>query len=249
MRGMLNVMVVVCAISCMFVASAAFGAGGSITGNQLSGYFTLDGASQYNSSCYESEDDYVHGSFNLLLDGNSYSFEYANWSFYTNWYDTSSWTATCYMYGLREVLEEELGSQYWHQSVSQGGVDISASLQSNCYEPTYGDGLGVCSEPDEGGVDQDRFLGVNGSFNIKPADLQNSDFMYMEGYTQRWVDGGYEKVPTWTAQYTMYGRFIAPTLAEAQAMGAPYAAVPEPSSLAIMLGGVLISLATYLRRR
>ena len=256
MKGMISA---ICVVLC--VVGSAFGAGGPISedrGNQLSGYFSLStGMPQWNSYSYEA-DGSVRGSFNILLDPALYSFESASWSFYTNWYDTSYWTARCYVRGLREVSEDCPQSQNWHQSVSEDGLDINAGLNFNCYEyPNYGGGLGVASGPSSSDDAKTQTMSVDGYFNINPSDLFGSDLMYMEGTEDHWVyPDGYENppvitsTPTWTAQYTMYGRFIAPTIEEARAMGAEYAEpVPEPSTFVLMAIGLLTSLAAYLRRK
>ena len=256
MRNLMNLLVVL-VVLCAFVGTT-FGAGGYSDGNQLSGYFSPStGTPQWNSYSYEA-DGSVRGSFNILLDPALYSFESASWSFYTNWYDTSYWTARCYVRGLREVSEDCPQSQNWHQSVSEDGLDINAGLNFNCYEyPNYGGGLGVASGSSSSDDAKTQTMSVDGYFNINHSDLSGSDLMYMEGTEDRWVyPDGYENPPvitstsTWTAQYTMYGRFIADTSEAAQAMGAAFAEpVPEPSTFVLMVIGFITSIAVYLRRR
>ena len=98
---------------------------------------------------------------------------------------------------------------------------------------------------------------LNLGFAFQPSELLSSNFNYQE-YLQDWYTypNGYdqapviEKVHAWSGQYDLRGRFVAPTLAEAQAMGAPYAQdVPEPSTFVLMAIGFATSLAVYLRRR
>jgi hypothetical protein len=100
-------------------------------------------------------------------------------------------------------------------------------------------------------------MSLHGNFSIQPSELLSSNFSYQE-YLQNWYTypNGYDQPPVieqvhaWSGQYYLHGRFVAPTIEEAQAMGAPYAQdVPEPSTIVLMAIGLLTSLAAYLRRR
>lgn len=101
-----------------------------------------------------------------------------------------------------------------------------------------------------------QVLEIYGSFGILPSDLISSNFSYREEM-QDWYTypNGYDQppvitqIPVWYGQYDLHGRFVAPTLEEAQAMGAPFAAVPEPSTFVLMAIGFITSIAVYLRRR
>ncbi|MCX6760458.1 MAG: PEP-CTERM sorting domain-containing protein [Candidatus Nealsonbacteria bacterium] len=107
--------------------------------------------------------------------------------------------------------------------------------------------------------DRKQTLAINGYFDISPTILTGSNFQYREttddyySYPNGWDNPPViTKIPSWSAEYILYGRFSAPTLAEAQAMGAPYVqGVPEPSTLVLLvsLGIAGIALSIWRRRK
>jgi len=262
MKG-LNLLVLVLFVLCgLGVVGTAFGAGGPVSdSNSLGGSFLLGIPGSYNnkspqwtSGCSEA-DDYVNGSFSIRLDPNVTSFGSAWWDFHTDYYDTSRWTATCSLNGFLDDSEEWPQQQDWNQSIGQENLSIHAYLNFYCTEYSTGGGLGVLSEA-AGPIDTTQAMGLYGNFSISPSELDGSYFSYNESM-QNWYTypDGYdqppviEQIPVWNARYTMNGRFVAPTLAEAQAMGAPYASVPEPSSIVMILGSLVAGFAVYLRRK
>jgi len=99
-------------------------------------------------------------------------------------------------------------------------------------------------------------LWVGGSFNLHPAQIHTSSFSYREfeqillewpnGYDQDPIE---VKVPAWQGSYYLYGEFVADTPELARAMGAQFVqtqSVPEPTSFALMIGGIAVAI---LRRR
>ena len=182
----------------------------------------------------------VYGSFWLSLDANASSLDYTNWSFYTNSDDTSYWTATCYLHGFRDSYTVWPQNKNWSQSYSgESGVSLSASTNLNCYD--------------------NQVLNLYGNFNISPSDLQSSSFNYEDTTDNLYSwPNGYDnepvitQVPSWNAQFNMYGQFIAPTIEEARAMGAMFVqSVPEPSTFVLLVigGFVGIAITAYRRKR
>ena len=224
--------------------ATAFGAGIPAGSGDLGGWFYPLGSNAMPSFGSSSSDNgtQVYGSFWLNLDANTTSLSYANWSFYTNPSDTSYWTATCYLHGLRDSYTACPQSKNWSQSYSgANGVNLYANTNLNCYELS------------ENGK---QVLGLNGSFNILPSVLQSSNFNYSDttDNSYSWPNG-YDhdpvitQVPNWNAQFSMYGQFIAPTIEEARAMGLMFAqSVPEPSAIILLAVGAITIVGWRLRR-
>jgi hypothetical protein len=288
MRGFLNVFV--CLLVVLSVGSA-FGAGIPMGDSQnLGGSFYPSGFNGMPSFGSSSSDNgtQVYGSFWLNLDANTTSLSYANWNFYTNSSDTSLWTATCYLHGLRNSYTACPQNKSWSgSSTDENGVSLSANTNLNCYD-MYADQINnlltqiadlqsklTNAKPEDISAIQlqlqlaqlqlsliqaqdKQVLGVSGNFNISPSILQGSNFNYSDttDNSYSWPNG-YDHdpvitlVPSWNAEFDLHGQFVAPTLAEAQAMGAPFAqSVPEPSTFVLIAIAIVgISLAAYRRRK
>lgn len=91
-------------------------------------------------------------------------------------------------------------------------------------------------------------LSINGDISILPSSVSSSSFSYSE-YEENswrwsdeageWVPG--ESIPVWRADFNIHGHFLAPTLSEAQAMGAQF--VPEPATMSLIglgLAGIIM---------
>lgn len=243
----LTAVLAVVAAMVMFGASVTpvLAAGGGFdfgAGNSLGGSFQLgnDTTSPYYASSVSYNSDLSSGSFWLRMDPNKFSFDNAYWSFYTNYYDSSHWTAIASFHGLRDSNETWPQNQSWFQEVNKGGVELNASLSFSCQEYIYFDG-----------TKQDD-MNLGGTFNILPSRLTNSNFRYWEG-DDTWYSypNGYDSdpvittMPAWYGRYQLDGYFVASTLQEAQAMGAPF--VPEPATICLL--GLGASALLFKRRR
>lgn len=232
--GMLAMFVFVVMFS--FVPSAnAAGLGG---GSSLGGSFNLgnDGPN-WNSSTYVNNNGSESGSFGMTLDPNKYSMEYANWNFHVYSWDSSRWNASAYVHGYRNSNEAMPQHQNWSQSVQKGEVALNADLYFGTQSNTWEDG----SVHD--------YMNIGGGLSLTGAHISSAHLTYTEGFDS-WYSypNGYDQpaviteVPSWTLQYNMWGEFIAPTLAGAQAMGAPFV-TPEPCTLAfLVIGGGLVAI-------
>lgn len=203
--------------------------------NQLGG--SMSGNGSYYSSTASNGENYANAWFSLNLDPQKFSFNSAYWSFYTSPYDPSRWFASCYLNGFRDDSESWPQSQYWSQSINGlNGLNISESLSLSCQQYKW-------QESPE--------LSLSGSFNIQAGLIDSSHFNFSEYEEQYWTNwpDDYVMIPAWRATYQLDGHFVATTLAEAQAMGAPYVqGVPEPSTLGL-LGTGLLAIAGWLWRR
>jgi hypothetical protein len=269
------------------VANFASAAGGSIGNNtQLGGGWKLDGVSM--SSYAYTNDAVVNGSFSLRMDADRFSFDYADWSFYTQSSDTSYWYATCNLHGKRNSYEEHPQNEYWSQSYSADVVHMSADMNFNCYNlyDSNIDSLLAQLASLQGLLDtnpspettekvlsqiqsiqtmigllqqnNEDVLSVSGNFSLQPSKLDGSNFSfwnttdysysYPNGYDQEPV---ITELPAWSAEYRLSGHFVAPTLGEAQAMGAQFVQtqdVPEPTSFVLMLCGAAVAVIRRRRR-
>jgi hypothetical protein len=100
------------------------------------------------------------------------------------------------------------------------------------------------------------YVYVSGNFWLSPAEITRSNMNYNEypdwaycPIEDRWYESGDTR---WSANVSFEGNFIGATLAEAQAMGAPFAQkVPEPSTLVLLvsLGIAGIALCIWRRRK
>jgi hypothetical protein len=289
MRG--AVLSVLCAAFGLF-GGTTFGAGGLGGGNNnFGGSFFPFGSSVYPEfgSSSSSGDGSASGSFWMRLDPNVVSFEYANWSFHTYSWDTSRWTATCMLHGLRDSSESWPQNQSWSQSMDAKGLSLYASLNMSCYEwPSSQDianlqtqllqlQLQLLTAPEDKKaeltaqisslqnylaylLDQPKrqTLSLDGCFSVAPAALDGSGFRYWEttdnyySWPKGWDhDPVITLIPSWSAEYNAYGHFLAPTLAEAQAMGAPYAQhAPEPGTIVMIFSGAAaVGLMWWRRKR
>lgn len=181
--------------------------------------------------------DNGNGSFWLRLE--NHSLASASWDIRVLPEDTSQFRATLSASGF--LLDGE--SLYFGRERSQNtnlnrrGVSIYDSLYVN-YEKAKTDEQGLVLSKDA--------VYLNGSFNLRPAYLTNASFNYNE-YTPHWEDS-LEKT-FWYASYQFAGQFIAPTLAEAQFMGAQFAqTVPEPATIT-MFATFCLALGGYCLRR
>ncbi len=276
--GMALVLFVLLALIIGLVANFASAAGGGF-GND--GTFNLDSVlMQSNSNTYG---DQVSGSFSLSLDADKFLLDYTSWTFYTYSYDTSRWTASCNLHGKRNSQEEDQ-SQYWSQSYTADVVDMSASINLDCYGENDNkiDYLLVqvanlqdylTNNPDASNAQEihtqilllqiqvltlqqnnKNMLNVSGNFGIEPSELEGSSFNWQNTTECLYsYPNGYEEppvvteIPTWRAEYRLYGQFLADTPEMADAMGLPFVqSVPEPTSFVLMLCGIAVAI---LRRR
>lgn len=237
---------------------AAFGAGGGFPdpGNSLGGSIRINNDLSYGSNL-TGRDDYYNGNFSMSLNPNKVSFDRADWSFYTNSWDTSWWNASCYIHGLRNSSENWPQNESWSQSLDQGALHVNEQLYFDCREYTPGGPGGLLGEGAlAAGAASIQSLTLSGNFSIEPSRQVHSNFRYWEGTDNRydWPNGWDQppvitQIPSWTAEFTMSGQFVAPILAEAQAMGAPFAKeVPEPGTWAMLLSGA-VGIALAVRRR
>lgn len=201
----------------------AFGAaGGSVLGNPNMGDSISfpDLSTSWNWNNYGESGS---GSFWVGLYG--HTVEYAHWNFYVFPDDTSQFSMHLNLSGW--LSDNGPGfEQERHQNsyVSHGGMEVSKYLYL------------------ENNTGEESHVYVSGGFSLSPAELTCANFSYNE------FDYSEFDVPEdtfWMANYQFQGHFIAPTLEEAQAMGAQFASVPEPSCIAMMLsllvfGGSLI---------
>ena len=266
-----------------FNAASASAAGGSeLSGSNLGGSFYPSGFNGMPSfgSSYSENGMMTNGSFWLNLDASTTSLSSANWSFYTSSNDTSRWTATCYLHGLRNSSTALPQNNNWSQSyANEGGISLSANTNLNGYSLNGGQIDGVLAQiaslqsylnanPTSENAQtislqiellqiqvgqlqasNKQVLGISGNFNVSPSVSTGSNFSYRDT-TDNWYSwlNGYEQdpvitqIPSWTAEYYMYGQFVAPTMDEARAMGAQFAqpqSVPEPGTFVLLAIGIV----------
>jgi len=196
---------------CLFVIGSFFCANIVAKGESLNGSFhPFDDESPSFGSSSSENDDHAYGSFWLNLDANTASLSSANWSFYANSQDTSYWTATCYLYGLRNSYTESPQDKSWSQSYSgDNGINILGCTNLNCYD-THGDQINnllgqiadlkkklTNANPEDAPSirlllqlvqkqlslvedNNKKVLAINGSFNILPSILEGSSFNYTD---------------------------------------------------------------------
>lgn len=181
--------------------------------------------------------DNGNGSFWLRLE--NHSLESANWNFWVRPEDTSRFYATLSASG--SLLDGEslyLGRERsQNTNINRRGVSIYDNLYVN-YEKAKTDEDGLVLSKDA--------IYLNGSFNLRPAYLSNASFNYNE-YASYWDDSS--KKTFWYASLQFAGQFIAPTLAEAQFMGAQFTqTVPEPATITMLVTFCFALGGYYLRR-
>jgi hypothetical protein len=115
-------------VSSASAAGGGFGGSSSLGGN-ISGQ---DGYPSLNSGSWVSSGGNVNGNFGIQLNADKVSLENAYWSFSANNWDSSRWTASCYLYGYRNGSTWGQ-NQNWSQQVDQDGLSISASLGASYY--------------------------------------------------------------------------------------------------------------------
>lgn len=164
--------------------------------------------------------------FNLLI--SDVALESADWQFYTDMKDTSKWNASLWLYG---VLLDDL--------LPKPPKSFSRELSSNI------DGLGVQINQflDIEYFNEEALLAVFGSTTVSPSQMGSTRFSYAE-----FPDSNDPLLTRWRANFSAHGQFIADTPEAARALGAPFAAVPEPATIALLLAGVG-GLFTQRRRR
>lgn len=243
MKGLMNLIAVLCVVLCV---GTAFGAAGPISP-----------ASPYVSSGTSFPDVYMwSGYMNLGLPGfttvsayvdfrlENHKVENADWYFYTEHDDPAIFHASLSANGM--LLDGDSLVAYdnmnWQTSYqTRKGVELSESAS-----------LGFGTYYDEGDLtDEHPYVWIGGNFQLLPAEITNSTFLYREYPCWDWSPeiGFYESEKTqWYASCRFDGRFVADTLEKAQGMGAQFASVPEPSTIGLLLP-VLVAVLAFLRRR
>jgi hypothetical protein len=245
MKGMNLIAMAVVAIFCMFFGSVAFaedhGSVVTVSPSISSSSYLPDAhlRSHYLNLGYD--DGTLGISISASMDLENHLVQGAGWYFYTDPWDTSRFHAELTASGmlLGDGLITASDPLTWSTEYeTRYGVDMNSRGSLNFYE---------AADPN------DSYASVAGSLNLSPAVVTMSLFHYDEYPDYDWnPDGGgyYETDDTrWNAFCRFDGRFVADTPEEARAMGAPFASVPEPSAIVLMVMGVISGIAVYLRRR
>jgi len=218
---MKKLMVVLIGVVCL-LGSSVSAATMPVTSNDSSGNINLPGLwANYNSHNWG---DTSWASVNFTLEncipGN------ASWNFFTYLDDTSKWDASLHLCG--HYLGDELAPDDFKKNQSSN-INFSDVHLGSRLDIRYSQ--------------EDAFLTVYGSYNISPSVIDSANFFYSE-----FGSSGNDKI-WWSLDYYVRGKFIADTLAEAQAMGAPFVqAVPEPATICLLgLGSGLAFISRHRR--
>lgn len=226
------------AFVCALFATMAFGAGGGeLSSTNLNGSVNLPDFQIYwgSQNYFPGKEGAPTGSSWLSLQ-TPYQINSVNWSFYTNSRDTSYWYAYFSVSGDKSNATI-LDSTSSHSHIGMGGIDLTQSSSISHYSPKG-----------DGGTE---WSSVYGGITISPAHVDSADF-YLAEHDVPGLPGEPSRT-IWNGSYSVSGQFIAPTLAEAQAMGAQFVrapSVPEPSTLVLAVIGLIgIAIAAYRRRK
>jgi hypothetical protein len=130
MKRLISLVVSVLVLSGLFVAPS-FGAGGSDDTN-LGGWFNNNTFPRISSSA-DFNGTTAYANLWMDFDASTTTLSSATWNFYTSPSDTSFWTATCAMHGLRSG-STPFGQKSWNQSYADGKVSLNAWTNVNCYD-------------------------------------------------------------------------------------------------------------------
>lgn len=178
-----------------------------------------------------------HGSFWMELKG--HQLEYSSWNFYVSPSDTSQFYANAYASGwlLNGNALNFADSRQQVTSISRRGVNLNDNLYLS-YLKGKTDENGLALEPDS--------IYLNGGVSVGPAKFTNATFNYQECLPD-WE--GSDGRTYWYSSCQFTGHFIAPTIAEARAMGAQFATIPEPSTIVLLISGLVTASFAVWRKR
>jgi hypothetical protein len=225
------------------IVPAAYGE--SISSDGFSGSVQTGGGTfggpHWSSSAWSDSSGQVSGSWGINISPKTNSFEYAQWNFYTDWRDSSRWTASCYINGDSSSSESWPDVKTWSQKVITKEVSISMYLSKDVDKYSWM---------------TDPFMQLNGSVYVTSSELDSSNFLFEEYQKANydWEKGNPEPIitytPAWRGTYNLYGHFAADTPEAARAMGAQFVqSVPEPSTWALLISGASAAGIAVWRRR
>lgn len=164
----------------------------------------------------------------VLNPGNSFSSNC--WDFVVNSEDTSQWTMSFYSSIWLNTVQAE-----FNPLNTKSIIKDAASLIFNVRMFNNGD-------MNEDGLTRSYTLS---DFFLKPSDIISTSLAYDNVAIN--CDGIVRQ--NWLLTYQVSGQFSAGTLAEAQAIGAQFASVPEPGTIALLLAAAIASGSCWLYRK
>jgi len=194
--------------------------GGESSGTNFSQCLTLPGFGTASAN-RGSSNNFVWAGLGATLN-EEYQLSGSNWNFYTYSWDTSLWHAELNMNGFVD-----------YETVPPVISDQNNSFSATVGEVSLYNSSSVYSIMDT--ENQKTFLCLSGYFTLSPASIYSSNCWISEQTNTG--DGPIDKY--WHFNYSLEGRFVASTPAEAKAMGAPFAQpVPEPSFILLAFSAI-----------